>query len=74
LDCVETSLLDYAGAQWGDDRLVAGVEAAAPDRTLQKIAAQLEALGGRAPRRGTRWQPSSVKRFPVPPGMIPATQ
>ena len=42
-------------------RLVAGIKAAAPDRTLQQIAAQLEAMHERTPRGGTRWHPSSVK-------------
>ena len=53
-------------AQPGDDRLVrlvAGIKAAAPDRTLQQIAAQLEAMRERTPRGGTRWHPSSVRNL-----------
>jgi hypothetical protein len=60
---VEAKLLDRAPRQPGDDRLirlVAGIAAAAPDRTLQQIAAQLEAMRERTPRGGTRWHPSSV--------------
>jgi DNA invertase Pin-like site-specific DNA recombinase len=63
---VEASLLDRARPQHGDDRLVrliAGIKAAAPDRTLQQIAAQLEAMRERTPRGGTRWHPSSVKHL-----------
>jgi DNA invertase Pin-like site-specific DNA recombinase len=63
---VEASLLDRARPQQGDDRLVrlvAGIKAAAPDRTLQQIAAQLEAMRERTPRGGTRWHPSSVKHL-----------
>ena len=62
---VEAKLLDRAPRQPGDDRLirlVAGIAAAAPDRTLQQIAAQLEAMRERTPRGGTRW-PSSVKHL-----------
>jgi hypothetical protein len=62
---VEVTLLDRAPRQQGDDRLirlVAGV-AAAPDRTLQQIAAQLEAMRERTPSGGTRWHPSSVKHI-----------
>jgi hypothetical protein len=58
--------LDRAPRQPGDDRLirlVAGIAAAAPDRTLQQIAAQLEAMRERTPRGGTRWHPSSVKHL-----------
>ncbi len=65
---VEPSLLDRAQRQQGDDRLVrlvAGIKAAAPDRTLQQIAAQLEAMRERTPRGGTRWHPSSVKQLLV---------
>ncbi len=61
---VEAGLLDRARPQRSDDRLVrlvAGIKAAAPDRTLQQIAAQLEAMRERTPRGGTRWHPSSVK-------------
>ena len=63
---VEADLLDRAQRQRGDDRLVrlvAGIKAAAPDRTLQQIAAQLEAMHERTPRGGTRWHPSSVKHL-----------
>ena len=59
-------MLDRARPQTGDDRLVrlvAGIKAAAPDRTLQQIAAQLEAMHERTPRGGTRWHPSSVKHL-----------
>ena len=63
---VEAGLLDRARPQQGDDRLVrlvAGIKAAAPDRTLQQIAAQLEAMRERTPRGGTRWHPSSVNNL-----------
>src|SRR5271167_3384118 len=63
---VEPTLLERARPQQGDDRLiqlVAGIKAAAPDRTLQQIAAQLEAMRERTPRGGTRWHPSSVKHL-----------
>jgi DNA invertase Pin-like site-specific DNA recombinase len=63
---IEASLLDRARPQHSDDRLVrlvAGIKAAAPDRTLQQIAAQLEAMRERTPRGGTRWHPSSVKHL-----------
>jgi hypothetical protein len=63
---LEASLLDRAQPKPGDDRLirlVAGIKAAAPDRTLQQIAAQLEAMHERTPRGGTRWHPSSVKHL-----------
>jgi hypothetical protein len=63
---VEARLLDRAQRQGGDDRLVrlvANIAAAAPDRTLQQIAAQLEAMRERTPRGGTRWHPSSVKHL-----------
>jgi DNA invertase Pin-like site-specific DNA recombinase len=63
---IEVSLLDRARPQHSDDRLVrlvAGIKAAAPDRTLQQIAAQLEAMRERTPRGGTRWHPSSVKHL-----------
>jgi hypothetical protein len=59
------TLLDRAPRQQSDDRLirlVAGV-VAAPDRTLQQIAAQLEAMRERTPSGGTRWHPSSVKHL-----------
>jgi DNA invertase Pin-like site-specific DNA recombinase len=63
---IEASLLDRARPQQSDDRLVrlvAGIKAAAPDRTLQQIAAQLETMRERTPRGGTRWHPSSVKHL-----------
>ncbi len=63
---VEASLLDRAKPQHSDDRLVrlvAGIKAAAPDRTLQQIASQLETMRERTPRGGTRWHPSSVKHL-----------
>ena len=63
---VEASLLDRARPQHSDDRLVrlvAGIKAAAPDRTLQQIAAQLESMRERTPRGGTRWHSSSVKHL-----------
>ena len=63
---VEASLIGRAPRQPGDDRLVrlvAGIAAAAPDRTLQQIAAQLEAMRERTPRGGTRWHPSSVRHL-----------
>ena len=63
---VEAALLERARPQPGDDRLmrlVAGIKAAAPDRTLQEIAAQLEAMRERTPRGGTRWHPSSVRNL-----------
>lgn len=63
---VETSLLGRARRQHGDDRLirlVAGIKAAAPDRTLQQIASQLETMRERTPRGGTRWHPSSVRHL-----------
>jgi DNA invertase Pin-like site-specific DNA recombinase len=63
---VEKALLGRARRQVGDDRLarlVAGIKAAAPDRTLQQIATQLEAMRERTPRGGTRWHPSSVKHL-----------
>jgi DNA invertase Pin-like site-specific DNA recombinase len=63
---VEATLLERARPQRGDDRLirlVAGIKAAAPNRTLQQIAAQLESMHERTPRGGTRWHPSSVKHL-----------
>ncbi|MGD0103114.1 MAG: hypothetical protein ABSC06_03645 [Rhodopila sp.] len=59
-------MLDRALPQQSDDRLirlVAGIKAAAPDRTLQQIAAQLETMRERTLRGGTRWHPSSVKHL-----------
>jgi DNA invertase Pin-like site-specific DNA recombinase len=63
---IEAALLDRAKPQNASDRLVglvAGIKAAAPDRTLQQIAAQLESMHERTPRGGTRWHPSSVKHL-----------
>lgn len=63
---VEATLLGRARRQGGDDRLVrlvAGIKAAAPDRTRQQIATQLETMRERTPRGGTRWHPSSVKHL-----------
>jgi hypothetical protein len=63
---IETTLLGRARQQRGDDRLVrlvAGIKAAAPDRTLQQIASQLEGMRERTPRGGTRWHASSVKHL-----------
>jgi hypothetical protein len=63
---LEVSLLDRAQPQQSDDRLVrlvAGIKGAAPDRTLQQIAAQLETMRERTPRGGTRRHPSSVKHL-----------
>jgi DNA invertase Pin-like site-specific DNA recombinase len=63
---IEAGLLGRAKPQQSDDRLVrlvAGIKAAAPDRTLQQIATQLEAMRERTPRGGTRWHPSSVKHL-----------
>src|SRR4051795_6650235 len=65
---VEARLLDRARPQGGADRLVrlvAGIKLAAPDRTLQQIAAQLEAMRERTPRGGTRWHRSSVQHLLV---------
>jgi DNA invertase Pin-like site-specific DNA recombinase len=65
---IEAILLARAGRLRGDDRLarlVAGIKAAAPERTLQQIAAQLEMMRERTPRGGTRWHPSSVKHLLV---------
>ena len=63
---VEPDLVGRAPRRHADDRLVvlvAGIAAAAPDRTLQQIAAQLEAMRERTPRGGTRWHPSSVRNL-----------
>jgi DNA invertase Pin-like site-specific DNA recombinase len=65
-EMIEATLMGRARPQTGDDRLtrlVAGIKAAAPGRTLQQIAAQLEAMRERTPRGGTRWHPSSVKHL-----------
>ena len=63
---VEAHLLERSPPRRSDDRLtrlVAGIKAAAPDHTLQQIAAQLEAMHERTPRGGTRWHRSSVKHL-----------
>jgi DNA invertase Pin-like site-specific DNA recombinase len=63
---IEANLLERARPQTADDRLVrlvAGIKAAAPERTLQQIAVQLETMRERTPRGGTRWHPSSVKHL-----------
>jgi hypothetical protein len=63
---VEANLLDRARPQLGEDRLirlVAGIKTAAPDRTLQRIATQLEAMRERTHRGATRWHRSSVQRL-----------
>ncbi len=65
---IEPKLLDRARRLVGDDRLVrlvANIAAAAPDRTLQQIAAQLETMRAHTPRghalapllRRTAWRP-----------------
>ena len=62
----EPDLLGRAPPPRGDGRLlrlVAGIRRAAPERTLQQIAAQLEAMHERTPRGGTRWHASSVKHL-----------
>jgi hypothetical protein len=62
----EPLLLQRAPPQGGDERLirlVAGIAAAAPDRSLQQIATQLEKMHERTPRGGIRWHPSSVKHL-----------
>jgi len=63
---VEAGLLGRARRQGGSDRLVrlvVGIKAAAPGRTLQQIATPLEAVRKRRPRGGTRWHPSSVRHL-----------
>ena len=63
---LQARLLDRAKPQQSNDRLVrlvSGIKAAAPDRTLQQIATQLEAMRERTLRGGTRWHPSSVKQL-----------
>jgi hypothetical protein len=74
---LETSLLDRARPQPRDDRLirlVAGIKAAAPDRTLHQIAAQLEDMHERTLRGGTRWHPSSVRYLLDRAGLLGYTQ
>jgi hypothetical protein len=63
---VERDLLERAAPRPADDRLVvlvAGIASAAPTRTLQQIASQLEALRERTPRGGTSWHLSSVRNL-----------
>jgi len=63
---VESELLDPAPRKPAADRLVvlvAGIASAAPDRTLQQIASQLEGMRERTPRGGTRWHASSVRHL-----------
>jgi len=63
---VEPALLDPSPRKPAGDRLVvlvAGIASAAPDRTLQQIASQLEGMRERTPRGGTRWHASSVRHL-----------
>jgi DNA invertase Pin-like site-specific DNA recombinase len=63
---VEPELLDPSPRKPAGDRLVvlvAGIASAAPDRTLQQIASQLEGMRERTPRGGTRWHASSVRHL-----------
>jgi len=63
---IEAGLLGRACRQGGGGRLVrlvAGIKTAAPDRTLNQTATQLEAVRRRTPRGGTRWHPSSVRHL-----------
>ncbi len=63
---LEATLLGRAPPRRADDRLVrlvAAIRAAAPDRTLAQVAAQLEGMRERTPRGGTRWHPSSVRHL-----------
>jgi hypothetical protein len=63
---VEPELLDPSPRKPAGDRLVvlvAGIASAAPDRTLQQIASQLEGMRERTPRGGTRWHASSVQHL-----------
>jgi hypothetical protein len=64
---VEATLLDRAPCEQGDDRLirlVAGIKAAAPDRTLQQIATQLEDMRERTPRTLSLCHPCAIVGFP----------
>lgn len=61
---VSSELLDLSPRKPAGDRLVvlvAGVASAAPDRTLQRIASQLEGMRERTPGGGTRRHASSVR-------------
>ena len=63
---VEPELLDPAPRKPAADRLVvlvAGIASAAPDRTLQQIASQLEGMREPTPRAGTRWHAPSVRHL-----------
>jgi DNA invertase Pin-like site-specific DNA recombinase len=63
---VEPGLLDPSPRKPAADRLVvlaAGIASAAPDRTLQQIASQLEGMRERTPRGGARWHASSVRHL-----------
>ena len=46
-----------------DESLESSTKAAAPNRTLQHIAAQLEIMPERTPSGGAHWHPSSVKHL-----------
>lgn len=64
----EPDLLGRATLPRRDDRLVrlvAAIAGAAPNRSLQQIAAQLEAMHERTPRGGARWHASSVRHLLV---------
>jgi hypothetical protein len=62
---VEPELLDPSPRKPAADLivLVAAIASAAPDRTLQQIASQLEGMRERTPRGGTRWHASSVRQL-----------
>ncbi|WP_230534193.1 recombinase family protein [Microvirga roseola] len=58
-------LLQKSSSRPADDRLttlIAGIAMADPDLSLRDIAAQLERMGERTPRGGTKWNASSVKQ------------
>ena len=61
---VQDTLLNRAGAQPENDRLirlVAAIKAAGPNRMLQQMDPQLEAMRERTPRGGARWHPPLSK-------------
>ena len=61
---IEQGLLDRAPRRSASERqmrLVYAIATAAPEKTLEQIAAQLEAMRERTPRGGTRWHASGVK-------------
>lgn len=63
---IERELLDRAPRTPASERLkslVCAIATAAPDKTLEQIATQLEAMHERTPRGGTRWHASSVKNL-----------